>query len=65
MDFCTRLTKGIFNILPPCVQAGEADWVKGPVLKSFMRQIAIIKNFEVPRKFLILSNVSKILISSA
>ena len=19
MDFCTRLTKGIFNILPPCV----------------------------------------------
>ena len=26
-DFSTRLPKGVFNILAPCVEAGKADWI--------------------------------------
>ena len=33
---------------------------KGPVLKSFMRQVAIIEDHDFPWKFWILSNVSEI-----
>ena len=29
-------------------------YTKGPVLKSFMRQVAIIEYYDVPRKFWIL-----------
>ena len=62
------MMRGLFpllaTVLPelilPCFYI---TFCKGPVLKSFMRQVAIIKDYDVPRKFWIFFNVSEISIS--